>query len=143
MGEKLEKAGRALVEAWCRTQSLPPIEFAPDELDALVTAVLTATPDRSDDALAEERAWQPIETAPRDGSSFLGWSEDLGARSMWWDRTFQAGDWDEERDEMTWRAAWNAGRVGSWEYQEYQEEFPTHWMPFPKAPRAALKGEGL
>lgn len=40
----IERAGQALVDAWCREQSLPPIGFAPDELNTLVTAVARALP---------------------------------------------------------------------------------------------------
>lgn len=74
--------------------------------------------------------WQPIETAPKDGTRiiiFLGspWARIVTAR--WFDlwRNWQEGDFPEDRDEYC--------GIGS--------QVPTHWMPLPAVP-AILKAAG-
>ena len=62
-------------------------------------------------------AWQPIETAPRDGTRFLAferWNADYQIYECWWGEDF--GNWE------GWRDAWDS------------EPEPTHWMPLPKPP---------
>jgi hypothetical protein len=84
--------------------------------------------------------WQPIESAPKDGTTFLGASPNNSAahpwliRVMWWDEHFENAGWDDKKDDVIYRAAWSSGRVGSWNYEEYAEEKPTHWMPLPPPP---------
>lgn len=66
--------------------------------------------------------WQPIETAPRDGTRILAWG------------TLHAPGWnDGERPSIEITvygyggfAGWYAPAMGGWE--------PTHWMPLPEAP---------
>jgi hypothetical protein len=53
---------------------------------------------------------------------------------MWWDEHFENAGWDDKKDDVIYRAAWSSGRVGSWNYEEYAEEKPTHWMPLPAPP---------
>lgn len=74
--------------------------------------------------------WQPIETAPEDGTPVLAWNKEYGARETksvtygpgspgfekgyadrWW-------TWDEPR--ANWAFRWN----------------PTHWMPLPAPPKS-------
>ncbi|MES2289255.1 MAG: DUF551 domain-containing protein [Pseudomonadota bacterium] len=86
--------------------------------------------------------WQPIETAPKDGRilAYMPNRIDGGApyiAVIWWDDEFRTDDWDYERDELTYIGAWSAGRVGSFNYEEYAEEHPSHWMPLPAAPESA------
>lgn len=64
--------------------------------------------------------WQPIETAPRDGTAILGFNHHCfvtawrtlyttalrGEKASWWDTKYPTG-----------------------EHMEFQ---PTHWMPLPK-----------
>lgn len=67
------------------------------------------------DAL-KEREWQPIETAPKDGSEILGWSSISGeAYVMWWEAIHS--DW-------------------VWCINDLEDMFcdPTHWMPLPEPP---------
>lgn len=58
--------------------------------------------------------WQPIETAPRDGSKVLaydpGWCGGTMAIARWWDGEFRTGNLPGE------------------------EMYPTHWMPLPPPP---------
>lgn len=84
-------------------------------------------------ALSRARAdWQPIATAPCDGSPVLiGWRDDAGAwteRRAWW----IAADPSE--------TGWTDGAVQSWGYEEVQVYQPTHWMPLPAAPGSRKHG---
>jgi hypothetical protein len=63
--------------------------------------------------------WQPIETAPKDGTRLLLFGTE---RVFLTDRAF-VGRWDAER----------AG--GSWVGPEWRC-IPTHWMPLPEPPSA-------
>jgi hypothetical protein len=69
--------------------------------------------------------WQPIETAPKDGTWVLltGGDIDYG-----WDGGFKpsvvSGQWADTR----WQFAW----YDSGYYGEYEN--PTHWMPLPPPP---------
>jgi hypothetical protein len=81
--------------------------------------------------------WLDIESAPKthpilgyckrqDGSGYID--------RIWWDDYFEQTGWNEELEQVYYRGAWSAGRVASWGYEEYAEEFPTHWMPLPDPP---------
>lgn len=93
--------------------------------------------------------WRAIESAPRDGTRFLGAtycttslpgheSAELAPpwryAVMWWDAEFDAVDFDDETGTQIYRGAWTAGSVGSWCYETYFEEQPTHWQPLPAPP---------
>jgi hypothetical protein len=64
--------------------------------------------------------WQPIETAPKDGSRFLG---------GWWDK----------RHGWCWAGCrWEIPGVGVYETAYPYAEGggrPTHWLPLPEPPR--------
>lgn len=64
-----------------------------------------------------ETAWQPIETAPKDGTHVLVWSKSWGPT-----QAFFISEDDEDYYE-----GWVA-------YHADQEIAPTHWMPLPAAP---------
>lgn len=76
--------------------------------------------------------WQPIETAPKDGSVFLCWVDAI--RSTYPDGEY-GGDADvSEHDFCRW--AENGGN-GYWENMMGQigdQQDVTHWMPLPAAP---------
>jgi hypothetical protein len=60
--------------------------------------------------------WQPIETAPKDGTWVLVWSYSRVAVSFFCEK------------ENEWCSDWQ-------DYQEhYNNESPTHWMPLPAPP---------
>lgn len=65
-------------------------------------------------------AWQPIETAPRDGTHFLGYRRGTVAEAYFVPR---------DDCEM-----WAFGRQ-SGAYEHWPEVRPTHWMPLPAAPK--------
>jgi len=75
--------------------------------------------------LRAAQEWQPIETAPKDGTEFLAWyPPDDGD-----DGFFDIADWI-EMPKFVNADSWTRGGLD-----------PTHWMPLPEPPRAAL-GDG-
>ncbi len=62
--------------------------------------------------------WQPIETAPKDGTPFLAAFDRGQIGVMYWE------SWGDEPDEGSWRGHWF----------EHDEDRATHWMPLPKPP---------
>lgn len=66
--------------------------------------------------------WQPFETAPKDGTALLCWSEDEGSVDLIW-----------------FEPAW-----GRWidETLERYPLAPTHWMPLPAPPVSPVHREG-
>ena len=62
----------------------------------------------------EMSEWQPIETAPRDGTEIL-----LFARGPYKDDYRGVGQWSGQRNDWFWNFAIR----------------PTHWMPLPEPPR--------
>ena len=84
--------------------------------------------------------WQPIETAPKDGTEVIGchsqdWSE-IGMKPIIY------GPWTMAFDAGQWRSSWDRVRVINYmgdfgtEYAELDIQ-PTHWMPLPEPPKAA------
>ena len=69
--------------------------------------------------------WQPIETAPRDGTPVLGYRDIDGIMGMVkWIQSATYGEW-----------------AGSWDlvlpstHSEIDMWWPTHWMPLPEPPQ--------
>ena len=80
--------------------------------------------------------WQPIETAPKDGTEILGaFSEDYG----YLDKPTQYGPWSCRYDGKKWMASYDGFNVVEYmsdfgtEYKETDID-PTHWMPMPDLP---------
>jgi hypothetical protein len=62
------------------------------------------------DDLSRSGCWQPIETAPKDGSHFIG-RDGHGAREMWGRKDYYEGEF--------------------WQDHQDSEPAPTHWYPMP------------
>ena len=82
--------------------------------------------------------WQPIETAPKDGTPFFGWEEPQ--RGNQWPVVIMWSEYDDEgKDEI--------GEEGFWLYCEELladvagEAEPTHWMPLPNPPIGAGRAD--
>lgn len=75
----------------------------------------------------DNRMWQTIDTAPKDGSSFLSVDESGFISVAWWDNaTFDGeGQWMSEREN-------SAVPRGTAEL--------THWMPLPELPPEHMQG---
>ncbi|HEX2753685.1 MAG TPA: hypothetical protein VHP34_11395 [Alphaproteobacteria bacterium] len=118
----------AMVEAAARElcrfgTSFPSLEQTQEWVDAKwhrfkPEAELSLTAALSVPCLQEPVAWQPISTAPKDGTNIIGfWRIYKRPSVMWWnfkDGAFES--WADRREE------------------------PSHWMPLPPAPLALLEG---
>lgn len=60
--------------------------------------------------------WQPIDTAPKDGTPILVWNAGYVAVMCWWERCWEYAN----------------GIQRYWPRADERE--PTHWMPLPDAP---------
>ena len=67
--------------------------------------------------------WQPIETAPKDGSSFIG-KHGSNVFRTWWQAFYDK--WPHEEGGPTYRYAWAYCRGDAHMYTA-----PTHWIPMP------------
>jgi hypothetical protein len=67
--------------------------------------------------------WQPLETAPKDGTQIRAFDGEAIAAVMWIeDCDFDGG------------YGWTDRTVASWGMQHYWQMKPTHWMPLPPPP---------
>jgi Protein of unknown function (DUF551) len=80
--------------------------------------------------------WQPIETAPKDGSAILLYSPKHGTVEGGWDQV-DGGGHPENGPSIYW---W-ASRYVVFEDGPY--DAPTHWMPLPAPPDHAASKESL
>ena len=86
---------------------------------------ITAWNTRADVSAPDNNGWQPIETAPRDGTPILSCVEgDPEPVIAWWDKWEYGCYWKTLNEYY----AMDRGRI------------PTHWMPLPQPP-ALDKGE--
>lgn len=76
-----------------------------------------------------EPAWQPIETAPKDGTEILLFELLRGEESM-----IRAGYWEDQGESIH-----DVGEAAGWSIADsgYIGEIrPTHWMPLPAPPES-------
>jgi hypothetical protein len=74
--------------------------------------------------------WQPIETAPRDGTWVLLYFDGWDTPSSEGQPTIYVGQWPPEdhwRHDGTWYVDWG-------DLTQYHIGPPTHWMPLPALP---------
>lgn len=85
--------------------------------------------------------WQPIDTAPRDGSDVLVLRDCAGvaivhiawyrSREDWESSGKYFGGWDSLED---WEGWWSYTRNSATQEKLEGADAPTHWMPLPEAP---------
>lgn len=71
--------------------------------------------------------WQPIETAPKDGTMILAWCEHINAKYA---KNAVAEGWAGPVV-----ANWINHNGGGWTWHGLAGQF-THWMPLPEPPRS-------
>lgn len=94
-------------------------------------------------ALRGQQEWQPIETAPKDGSRILFYDSMSSGLIFagWWDEKFDL-KYEEGSDEETYIGAWTDDAVESFSYEETCSYEPTHWKPLPRPPLTQTGEEG-
>lgn len=77
--------------------------------------------------------WQPIETAPKNGTTILVWFRQHGAMTVRWT--------DSEDDYTSEYAHWHVDdhKHGPFPVRGYEERDATHWMPLPEPPSSNVK----
>lgn len=78
---------------------------------------------RSEVASTPFGVWQPIETAPKDGTHFYSYFQDVEEVVCPYDITY-----------------WGKLSYGNGWITMGGESFPSHWMPLPDAPNAEAQG---
>ena len=82
--------------------------------------------------------WQPIATAPEDGTVVLLFSPRNGAGSgSWYSRTFQRWEGVDDTTQKLVRVN-DPSKWHSTSEEGSDMGRPTHWMPLPPSPRATL-----
>ena len=111
MSPGLMSADRFLLEARCNGEPLK-TQYVIKAVEALMERLIAQEKKAAAPTTPSFGVWQPIETAPKDGSKVLiGWSCN-GSR----------------------RLAWCISEKWQNEYRAYSQ--PTHWMPLPPAPQS-------
>lgn len=86
---------------------------------------------------AAQQKWQPIETAPKDGSMFLVW---VNATKFGEDDEGRQFEQDcSQVDFAEWRTEGDIGWVNYFAHPFADQEYVTHWMPLPAAPNDEVK----
>lgn len=75
--------------------------------------------------------WQPIETAPRDGTEILTWNGVLVTSTIW-------EETPDDEGHTGWCSAthWQCESYGTYNNYFGKESLPTHWMPLPEPPES-------
>ena len=68
--------------------------------------------------------WLPIESAPKDGTRIIGYSEEMGVDFIHWQ------DYGEKYPDAP--VGWRDGFIRI--YASDASDHPTHWQPFPEPP---------
>ena len=80
--------------------------------------------------------WQPIETAPKDGTTVLGYNEQGHEIMEWVEAATDCPDQPGNDEGWLGIYAWPGRSWGSDKFTHEGQGQPTHWMPLPAAPEA-------
>lgn len=97
-----------------------------DETESVMCAMIDLGYASTKDAHA---GWQPIETAPKDGTVVLVYP------GVWSNRTCSVARWDDDRSAKRPRPYWSRDDTSS--VTTCRNVPPTHWMPLPAPPETA------
>ena len=90
--------------------------------------------------MTDQKYWQPIATAPKDGREVLG----CACREFDNGDDVKLGPWTMKYDKYylkRWVTSWNNNEVVAWVYIHNEVEYkilymqPTHWAPLPDLPK--------
>lgn len=81
------------------------------------------------DRLEQRMTWQPIETAPKDGTRILLAGPEGPFKQP------VVGRWDEDKYAAKPKPYWNNDRAGIFGIREIRTNQPTHWMPIHQMPK--------
>jgi hypothetical protein len=101
------------------------------EKDARVFAKALAPLFAASPAPAASRGWEPIETAPKDGTRILAYNSMVGVYSTGWTTSWPGSS-----------APYEGFPCGHWSGLGAWDCAPSLWMPLPDAPVPAKDGEG-
>ncbi len=115
---ELEQAIAAITKATPEKSPWSVADFADDpsnapEIDAHIATILNAV---ATGQLVPAQTWQPIETAPRDGTQILACLWAYGQPGG--ERRYEVVSWE----------------CDGWASEAYPIYPPTHWMPLPPSP---------
>ena len=77
--------------------------------------------------------WQPIETAPKDGTRLLFWDGVCHKVGHWRDESYKEERFVKEKTNGDRIYKWFTVDLGHWDIDDYEIN-PTHWMPLPTPP---------
>jgi hypothetical protein len=124
------KSAVAVLECDIATAKAQDTLFAFIKIDDLQLVLEALTTMQAREAtLIREREWQPIETAPKDGTEVLIF--DANAKKGYVGDTPNVAYWDDSRE---------AGWWGSYETEQTRPHTPTHWMPLPSVEALGTSG---
>jgi hypothetical protein len=96
----------------------------PDAAFDAIARVVTKALDEARGHAQSSQQWQPIETAPKDGSQIIGlWK--CNVYSLRWTKYYEK--WPHQDGGPTFRGGWS---VETWDQHMPCE--PSHWMPMPQ-----------
>ena len=100
-----------------------------------------AKADSSQSSCSASCNWQPIGTAPKNGTEILGWRDDCGIMLIQWSNLVELLDDAQLREEKRYYGDDDHVECEDWFYADFSEggrlendEVPTHWMPLPSLP---------
>jgi len=83
--------------------------------------------------------WQPIETAPRDGSRMLLF---FPPPNEYFKTTVEVGRWNDDQYAKRPRPYFTGDMERTFGVSRYRDYQPTHWMPLPAPPVLCAPSEG-
>ena len=130
-----------VVESYARAaiainRATPHTEAVPTDRSEKIPLLIPSNPGELTEAVRMSEAWQPIETAPKDGRTLLlGYLNSLGnwrtVRGQWMSQDYIDEYWEDPEGV---EAGWFETCVEADEPPNCWPIDPTHWLPLPPAP---------